>query len=111
MEMIGITRVVNNLEKSRRFYEDILEFEIGSKYEPTRWQSYKCQSGVFYAIGEGPGSTNEVSFVVKDIEGLWRRIRNKVEVVSPLEKTPWGTYRFVIKDLDGNLLAFGQKNE
>jgi catechol 2,3-dioxygenase-like lactoylglutathione lyase family enzyme len=111
MEILGITRVVKNLEKSRRFYEDILGFEAGSYYEPTRWQPYKCQSGVFYAIGEGPGSTNEIAFAVRDVEELWKKVRDKAEVVSPLERTPWGTYRFVIRDIDGNLLAFDQKSD
>jgi catechol 2,3-dioxygenase-like lactoylglutathione lyase family enzyme len=109
VELAGITRTVSSLEKSRRFYEDILGFELDAFYEPTRWRSYKCQDGVFFAVGEAPGSTNEVSFVVTDIEALWNRVKDKVNVVNPLEQTPWGTYRFVIQDPDGHLLAFGQK--
>jgi uncharacterized glyoxalase superfamily protein PhnB len=31
-----------------------------------------------------------------------------VDVVNPLEKTPWGTYRFVIKDTGGNTWLLGQ---
>jgi uncharacterized glyoxalase superfamily protein PhnB len=46
---------------------------------------------------------------VENIEAFWLQIKDKVEVVNPLEKTPWGTYRFVIKDPDGHLLAFSQK--
>jgi catechol 2,3-dioxygenase-like lactoylglutathione lyase family enzyme len=109
MKLAGITRTVADLEKSRRFYEDLLGFEADAYYAPTRWQSYQIQEGVFYAVGEAPGSTNEVTFGVEDVEGLWERVKERVEVVSPLEKTPWGTYRFVIKDPDGHLLAFGPK--
>ena len=109
MELSGITHIVANLEKSKRFYEEVLGFEIGASYAPTRWQAYKCQEGIFFAIGEAPGSTEETSLVVDDIEAFWLRSKDKVDVVSPLEKTPWGTYRFVIKDPDGHLLAFGQK--
>ena len=109
MEFLGITRTVMSLDKSRQFYEEVLGFEPDAFYEPTRWQSYKCQAGVFFAVGEAPGSTNEISFVVADVETLWMRIKDKVQVVSPLEKTPWGTWRFVIKDPDGHLLSFGQK--
>jgi len=109
MDLQGITRSVASLEKSRQFYEGILGFEPDASYAPTHWQSYKCQGGAFFAIGEAPGSTNEVSFVVTDIETLWRQIKHKVDIVHPLEGTPWGTYRFVIRDPDGHSLAFGQK--
>jgi len=109
MELIGITRIVRNTAQSKKYYEDILGFETDSYYEPTNWQSYKFQKGVFFAIGEAPGSTNEISFAVENIEALWLRIKDSVDVVNPLEKTSWGTYRFVIRDPDGNLLSFAQK--
>jgi len=109
MELSGITHTVASLNKAKQFYEEILGFEPGGFYAPTRWQSYKCQDGVFFAIGEAPGSTNETTFTVGTIEVFWSQIKDKVEVINPLEKTPWGTYRFVIKDLDGHLLAFSQK--
>jgi len=109
MELAGITRTVGDLENSRRFYEEVLGFERESFYATTHWQSYKIQEGLFFAIGEEPGSTNEVSFAVSNVEALWLRVKDKVDVVDPLEKTAWGTYRFVIKDPDGNLLTFGQK--
>jgi catechol 2,3-dioxygenase-like lactoylglutathione lyase family enzyme len=111
MELQGITRTVSSLEKSKRFYEDVLGFKPGGFYAPTRWQSYKCQGTVFFAVGEEPGSTDEVSFAVPDVDALWERVKDKADVVSPLEKTPWGTYRFVIRDPDGYLLAFSQKQQ
>jgi catechol 2,3-dioxygenase-like lactoylglutathione lyase family enzyme len=107
MKLAGITRTVANVTQSRRFYEDLLGLEPDAFYEPTHWQSFKVQPGVFFAVGEAPGSTNEIAFSVPDVEALWQRVKDRVEVVSPLEKTPWGTYRFVIRDPDGNLLAFG----
>ena len=109
MKLLGITRIVTSLDRSKQFYKEVLGFEPEAFYEPTRWQSYKCQKGVFFTVGEAPGSTNEISFATQDVEALWIRVKDNVEVVNPLEKTPWGTYRFVIKDPDGNLLAFGQE--
>jgi catechol 2,3-dioxygenase-like lactoylglutathione lyase family enzyme len=109
MELLGITRTVVSLERSRRFDEEVLGFEAGVAYAPTRWQAYQCQDQVFFAVGEAPGSTDEMAFAAPDVEALWERVKDKAEVVHPLEKTPWGTYRFVIKDPDGHLLAFGQK--
>jgi len=71
MKFGGITHSVSDLEKSRMFYEKVLGFERGSAYEPTRWQAYKMQDDVFFAIGEPPGSTDEISFTVSDIELFW----------------------------------------
>jgi len=31
-----------------------------------------------------------------------------LDVVNPLEHTPWGAYRFVVRDPDGHLLAIAQ---
>jgi len=106
MNLLGVTCTVASLEKSKQFYEDLLGFEPSAYYAPTAWQSYKVQEGVFFAIGEAPGSTNEVTITVADVEGLWARVKDREEVVRPLEWTPWGSYRFVIKDPDGHLLAF-----
>jgi catechol 2,3-dioxygenase-like lactoylglutathione lyase family enzyme len=109
MELQGITRTVSSLERSKQFYEDVLGFEPSLSYEPTHWQAYRCQGTVFFAVGEEPGSTDEVSLAVPDVEALWERVKDKADVVAPLEKTPWGTYRFVIRDPDDHLLAFAQK--
>ena len=37
-----------------------------------------------------------------------KEIQNKVEVIDELHHTPWGSYKFVIKDQDGNKLGFSQ---
>lgn len=108
MKQQGITHIVANLEASRAFYEEILGFKPGPAYEPTRWQSYETENGAFYAIGEAPGSTEEISFSVRNVEELWERVKDRVEVAEPLSRTPWDTYRFVIHDPDGHLIAFGQ---
>ncbi len=109
MKILGITRTVASLEAAKQFYEEILGFEPEALYEPTQWQSYKAQPGVFYAVGQEGLSTNEVAFGVPDVEAFYDQIRDRVEVVEGLQRTPWGTYRFVIRDPDGNLLAIGQE--
>jgi len=109
MELLGITQTVASLGKAKHFYEEVLGFKTDAFYAPTSWQSYSCQDEVFFAIGEAPGSTNEISFGVPDIEAFWLRVKDQVNVVRPLERTEWGTYRFVIQDPDGHLLAFAQK--
>jgi catechol 2,3-dioxygenase-like lactoylglutathione lyase family enzyme len=49
----GLTIEVQNLERSRRFYEDVLGFEPGAFYEPTRWQPYNF-GAQFFGIREIP---------------------------------------------------------
>jgi len=109
MKLLGLTRVVADVENSKRFYENVLGFAPGAFYAPTHWQAYPCQKEIYYAVGEAPGSTDQISFGVPDIEAFWQQVKDQVEVVNPLERTPWGTYRFVIKDPDGNELAFSQE--
>jgi catechol 2,3-dioxygenase-like lactoylglutathione lyase family enzyme len=108
MKVQGITKTVADLERSRRFYEDVLGFEPDAFYEPTRWQSCKTSGATFFAVGEPPGSTDETAFFVPDVEALWERVKDKVEVVEPLAMMPWGSYKFVVRDPDGHLLAFVQ---
>jgi predicted enzyme related to lactoylglutathione lyase len=104
----GITRVVADLERARAFYEGLLGLEPGPAFALTRWQAYTMDDGSFLAVGEAPGSTNEVALAVPDVEALWERVKERAEVVEPLARTPWGTYRFVLRDPDGYQIAFSQ---
>jgi len=40
------------------------------------------------------------------LDAYWRGIGDKVEVVSPPRRTPWGSYKAVIRDPSGNRLGF-----
>ena len=109
----GLTIEVKNLERSRRFYEDVLGFEPGAFYEPTRWQPYNF-GAQFFGIREIPEEQRRsrldiLNFVVGDVEGLWVRVKEAADVVDPLAKTPWGSYKFVIADPDGFHLGFVQR--
>lgn len=59
-----------------------------------------------YAVGEPPGSAAEIAFFVSDVEAMWEQVRDRVEVIQPLERMPWGSYKFVVRDPDGHPLAF-----
>lgn len=109
MELNGITHLVKDLEKARQFYEGLLGFQPGPCYEPTRWQSYQTPNGAYFAVGEAPGSFESVAFGVDDVEAIWERVKDCDQVVKPLNRTPWGTYGFVIRDPDGHLITFMQK--
>ncbi|MFL6137224.1 MAG: VOC family protein [Frankiaceae bacterium] len=110
MNIQGITIEVSDLTRSKDFYERILGFEPGRFYEPTKWQPYQC-GGQYFAIREVERSASRddydiTNFEMSDVESFWQRVKDDAVVVDPLEKTPWGTYKFVIKDPDGYRLGF-----
>jgi catechol 2,3-dioxygenase-like lactoylglutathione lyase family enzyme len=114
MQVQGVTVSVSDLLRSKAFYEGVLGFVPDAYYEPTRWQPYKFDGRAYFAIIEVPGLRREawadvVNFDVDEIEVLWDRVRDKVEVETALSESPWGTYRFVIKDPDGYRLGFAGK--
>jgi catechol 2,3-dioxygenase-like lactoylglutathione lyase family enzyme len=109
-----VTVTVSNLEKSRNFYEELLGFKFACYYEPTNWVAYENEDSTLFAIGEMKGFVKQKSeditdFYLEDIDALWERIKDTVTVVSKLDRTPWGSYKFVIKDPDGNQLGFVKK--
>ena len=111
MQVQGVTVTVSNLSQAKEFYEKTLGFIADSYYEPTKWQSYKFDGRTYFSIIEVVGFRREagadiVNFDVEEIEIFWDRVRDKVEVEAELSETPWGSYRFIIKDPDRHRLGF-----
>ena len=114
MQLQVVTLSVKSLECSRPFYEQILGFDPDIFYEPTRWQSYKFDGESGFGIIEVPDlvrcrNGDIINFSVDDVKALWYRVKDQVEIEANLEKTPWGTYKFVIRDPDGFRLGFVEK--
>ena len=110
MKIQGITIEVGDLAAARHFYEDILGFVPGEFYEPTRWQPYDL-GGRYFAIREIEHAQHRdnfdiTNFDVDDVEALWARVKDAAEVAEGLATTPYGTYKFVLKDPDGYRLGF-----
>ena len=110
MRIQGITIEVSDLARSKDFYENVLGFEPGEYYEPTRWQPYRF-GDQYFAIREiedkKPHDDFDITnFELDDVEGLWARVKDSAEVAETLAPTPWGTYKFVVKDPDGYRLGF-----
>lgn len=111
MELQVVTISVRSLERSRRFYEEILEFEPEIFYEATRWQSYRLDGRGGFGIAETQDlqrteNADIINFSVDDVQALWHRVCHQVDVEEELAMAPWGTYKFVIRDPDGFRLGF-----
>ncbi|TRO54941.1 VOC family protein [Candidatus Bathyarchaeota archaeon] len=110
-----VTIAVSNLAQAKQFYEGICGFRPTLYYEPTKWQAYDVGEGTGgFAISEAndsltPSPRSLVDFFVDDVEGFWREIKSQVTVIDELSHAPWGTYKFVILDPDGNRLGFAQE--
>ncbi len=79
-----------------------------------RWQSYKLDGTDGFGIIETPGlkrngNSDILNFRITGIEELWNRIKDSVEIDTPLETTPYGILKFVIKDPDGFRIGFVEK--
>jgi catechol 2,3-dioxygenase-like lactoylglutathione lyase family enzyme len=54
------------------------------------------------------GQRPTIHLTVEDLDKRYREVSLRAEVVVRPEQTHWGTRWFVVKDPDGNLLAFEQ---
>lgn len=109
-----VTVTVSDLERAKSFYENTLGLEPDIYYEPTRWQAYaagekQAQFAIIESSGHQPPVPERVvTFYLDDIDELYEKIKNGVQVIEPIGTTPWGSYRFQITDADGNTLCFVQ---
>ena len=105
---------VRDLDKAVEWYETVLGFECNGKDVNERWAyaDFASAGGAVFALAvdKNVPSNARFNFDVDDVNKLWEQLKNKAEIVNPIEKTPYGTRKFTIKDLDGNELGFVQQN-
>ena len=102
---------VSNLETSLKWYTEVLGFEVDSCYPEENPVYYDFKgTGVCFAIGLAEGGKiyhgGRTNFDVENVDELWEKLKNKVDVIEPIWDTPWGTRKFTIADPDGNELCF-----
>jgi uncharacterized glyoxalase superfamily protein PhnB len=54
------------------------------------------------------GGSSIIYIEAEDVEGLYKWLTGKVEIVKELHSTPWGRKEFFIKDFNGYTLVFAQ---
>jgi uncharacterized glyoxalase superfamily protein PhnB len=70
------------------------------------FESFKNIEGRLPEISRTNGGSLLLYIKVKDIRGFFAAIKDKVTVLSELEKTFYGATEFVVKDCNGYVLTF-----
>lgn len=104
-----------NLQASVDFYINILGFTCGERNENWQWAAlHKDKTEIMLAkpnqhtFYEKIGFTGSFYFNVTNVDALWNALKDKVEIVYPLETFDWGMDEFAIKDNNGYILQFGE---
>ena len=105
---------VRDLDKAVEWYQTVLGFECSGKDINDRWAyadfENSCGAVFALAVDKNVPSHGRFNFDIDDVDALWEKLKNKAEIVQPIETMPYGTRKFTIKDLDGNQLGFVQQN-
>lgn len=106
-------------EKTLAFYRDVLGWSVTSEWGSAGEGRGSVLSGGAMKVviaekkphgpagddGLGDGRPN-VHLDIHDLDARFKALPPGTHVVRPPEKTHWGTRWFVVKDPDGNLIAF-----
>ena len=110
---------VSDMQKSVGFYTGVLGFSVA-------WRAANDGGGencMLVAgaanlllstgshLGDKPQFTGTLYFNMVGVRQFFDRIKNKVEIVWPLETMDYGQTEFGIKDYDGYTLAFAEALE
>jgi len=61
-------------------------------------------------LGGSPSFTGTLYFRVIGVDQLFAKVNGRAEIVCPLERQDYGTREFGIRDPDGYLLAFAERD-
>ncbi len=106
---------VLDLDKSIHFYEDMLGFTCVQRIDNEWARMVKDQVCLMLAtrtsrnLNEAPKFTGSLYLYTDNVEDLWHRLKDSVEISYPLESFEYGMREFGILDPDGYLLQFGQE--
>ena len=114
LEAIVPMLTVPEISAAVAFYRDVLGFSCSNQME-----GWAClnKDGVELMLAlpnahlsfDKPQFTGSLYVRCDDIDGLWQRLREQVEVVYPIENFDYGMREFAIRDNNGYLLQFGQE--
>ena len=110
---------VSDLRKSIAFYTHILGFKAGKLYPSEDKPTYApifigkqklmlCRarkSNKKFHLKSLGGSGVQFFIKVKDVDRVFNKLKDKVEITDKIETKIWGDREFTLKDPDGNLFT------
>lgn len=115
--------VTNNISETIDFYTNVLKLNKIAVYPEKNPEWVKFGNESDYIMFETPNSLGEIIpelknkqidgsfniyFEVENIEEMYNRIKDSVNVIVPLIEKPFK--QFAIKDVNGYILLIGQHN-
>ena len=104
----------DDFDKSLAFYRDVLNWRVVDE-----WPDHGAGRGAVLtgggirlvlsernAAGSEPTPTPRLHLDIHDIDARFREMPPGAHVLRRPEQTQWGTRWFVVKDPDGNVIAF-----
>jgi uncharacterized glyoxalase superfamily protein PhnB len=108
---------VTDMSKAIDWYTDVLGFTLcwrapgDGDGENCMLQAGTC--GLMLStgshLGGAPALTGTLYFDVNGVEPFFERVKDRCELVWPLETQEYGTREFGVRDPDGYVLAFAQQ--
>jgi catechol 2,3-dioxygenase-like lactoylglutathione lyase family enzyme len=108
---------VLDLERSARYYRDVLGFEVREVGDPG-WRFF-VRDDCFIMAGECPdalppeqlGDHSYFAYLVVDgIDQLYAELTAKgVTLIKPLRSEPWNMREFGVRTIDGHRIMFGSR--
>ncbi len=98
-----------DFKRSLEFYRDVLGWQVTDSWggDGEDRGAILSGGGMKVVISEGAmEDAPQVHLDIHDIEARFRKLPPGTHVVRPPEDTHWGTRWFVVRDPDGNLIAF-----
>ena len=114
LENIRPVLAVKSIDDTIRFYREVLGFECANRMNG--WAALR-KDNVEVMISlpnahepfEKPTLTGSIYFNTSDVDALWQQIKDKANIVYPLENFFYGMREFAIRDNNGYILQFGQE--
>lgn len=98
------------------FYREVLGFTVHEQNDDWGWASL-AKDGVEIMLAKPNGQmpfskaifTGSFYITTDNVDLLWDRLKDKAEVVYPVENFDWGMREFAIYDNNGYIVQFGEE--
>ncbi len=118
MKVTGLVLMLGTLDlrQTIEFYKENLDFECRGMYPD---QENPCWASLwngeveiaFSAHDKQLSMTGTIYLYVKNVEEVWKGLKDKVEIVYPLKDFDYGMREFGLRDCNGYILNLGEESK